>query len=74
MQSKKASMIEVCINTLAGYLIALLTQILIFPIFDIHISTGSSMIIAVIFTVISIVRSYVMRRIFNYLHSEGILI
>ena len=74
MQSKKASMIEVCINTLAGYLIALITQMLIFPLFDIYISHGSSMLIAVIFTVISIIRSYIMRRVFNALHQKGILV
>ena len=38
MQTKKQSMIESIANTVTGYLTALLTQLIVFPLFDIHIA------------------------------------
>ena len=66
-QKKSHSFIEVCLNTAIGYVIAVSAQILIFPYFDIHASFESNLKIGMIFTVISIIRSYVMRRLFNYI-------
>lgn len=65
MQTKKRSFIETCINTAVGLVINIYAQMLIFPLFDMHVETHENMMIAVIFTVISICRSYVMRRVFN---------
>jgi len=65
-QKKLHSFIEVFTNTFIGYLIAIFTQIIIFPFFDIHVSTSENMVIALIFTVVSIIRSYILRRLFNH--------
>ena len=68
MQSKRQSLIESFVNVAIGYGVALLSQILIFPPFGIHIPLASNLAIGAIFTVISIARSYAVRRIFNRLH------
>jgi uncharacterized membrane protein (DUF485 family) len=65
MQSKKQSLIEALTNIFIGYFVALASQMVIFPLFDIHISVSDNIWIGVWFTVISIIRSYVVRRVFN---------
>ena len=64
-QTKLESLTEVIINVIVGWIIGLLTQLLVFPIFDIHISFGDQFWISVVFTVVSIARSYMIRRWFN---------
>lgn len=65
MQSKKYSLIESISNVIIGYFVALISQIIIFPIFGIYISIKSNLYIGLWFTIISIIRSYLMRRLFN---------
>ena len=69
MQTRLQSFIESFINVVIGYGVALISQILVFPLFEINIPMGSNLLIGAIFTVISIVRSYVVRRVFNRWHS-----
>ena len=64
-QSKIESLIESIINTSLGFLVALITQILIYPIFDIEVSFGDQTLLALIFTLVSLVRGYIVRRYFN---------
>jgi hypothetical protein len=65
MQSKKRSILESVVNVIVGFGIALMSQIIIFPLFDINSSFRNNFWIAIWFTVISIIRSYILRRIFN---------
>lgn len=65
MQSKLQSFIESLTNILIGYLTALLSQVLIFPIFDIYVSFQDNLLIGLYFTIISLIRSYLVRRYFN---------
>jgi len=65
MQSKKLSFIEVLTNTLIGYGIAVVGQILIFPMFGLKVSLADNLWIGLLFTVVSVFRGYVIRRIFN---------
>ena len=65
MQSKKNSLIESFTNVAIGYGIAIASQLIIFPIFNIHITLSENFLIGLWFTVISITRSYVIRRWFN---------
>ncbi len=65
MQSKLQSLIESLINILIGYLTALFSQVLIFPIFDIYVSFQDNLLIGLYFTIISLIRSYLVRRYFN---------
>jgi hypothetical protein len=68
MQTRWQSFLESCINVAIGYGVAVAAQMLVFPLFSIHIPLGSNLAIGAIFTVVSIARSYVVRRLFNRLH------
>lgn len=65
MQSKLESFIESLLNTIIGYLIALVTQIIFYPMFGIHVEFHDQLSLALLFTCVSLVRSYVIRRYFN---------
>jgi hypothetical protein len=64
-QTKKHSLIESIVNIIAGYFVALASQIIIFPTFNIHIPLSDNLLIGLWFTGISIIRSYTLRRIFT---------
>jgi len=65
VQTRLSSFYESLINTLIGYSVALASQLLIFPMVGIHIPLTTNMWIGLWFTVISLIRSYVIRRWFN---------
>lgn len=67
MQSRIVSFIEALFNVLVGYSVAIVSQVLIFPQFGIHIPLGDNLLIGFYFTLISICRSYLVRRFFNAL-------
>jgi hypothetical protein len=66
-QSKKRSFFEVAVSTAIGYFAALATQIIVFPLFDIKVEFSDQLAIGVIFTIVSVARGYLVRRLFNYL-------
>jgi hypothetical protein len=68
-QSRRGSMLESVINVLIGYGVAVGAQLLIFPLFGVHLPLGDNMLIAVLFTVVSLVRSYCIRRVMNRFHT-----
>ena len=65
MQTKYQSFIESLTNILIGYLTALLSQLLIFPLFNIYVTFQDNLLIGLYFTIISLIRSYLVRRYFN---------
>ncbi len=65
MQTRKHSLIESCANTAIGYTVAVLSQLAIFPMFDIHVPLHDNLLIGAWFTAISLVRGYVLRRWFT---------
>jgi len=65
MQTKFHSLLESIVNVLIGYGVAVASQALIFPLFGIHIPLSDNLLLGLFFTIVSIVRSYVLRRIFN---------
>ena len=65
MQTKYQSLIESLTNILIGYLTALLSQVLIFPLFNIYVTFQDNLLIGLYFTIISLIRSYLVRRYFN---------
>ena len=70
MQSRWMSLVESSANIVVGYGLAVLTQILVFPIFGLQASVGENLLIGGIFTVISLIRSFALRRLFNRFHSR----
>lgn len=65
MQTRRSSLVEAFLNTMSGYVLSVFVQIHLFPLYGIHLSLGDNLGIVAIFTAISIVRSYLWRRIFN---------
>jgi hypothetical protein len=65
MQSRMMSLVESVTNIAVGYAVAVLTQIAVFPMLGIHASLGENLLIGVVFTCVSLVRSYALRRLFN---------
>lgn len=68
MQTRRQSMIETAASVAIGYVVALLSQLVIFPLFGIHATLSDNLLIGAWFTVISIVRGYYVRRFFNWMH------
>ena len=62
MQSKKHSFFESLQNVAIGYLIAVGSQVVIFPLFDIHLPIKANFQIGLFMTVVSVCRSYLIRR------------
>jgi len=71
-QSRRGSFAESLVNVAIGYGIAVGAQIAIFPMFGIIVPLHDNLAIGAIFTVISIVRSYTLRRAFNWWHYRPI--
>ncbi|WP_404381199.1 hypothetical protein [Caenispirillum salinarum] len=64
-QSRAMSLVESLANVAVGYGVAVVTQILIFPIFGLHTTLAQNLMMGAIFTVVSIGRSYALRRLFE---------
>lgn len=67
-QSKLMSFLETILSTAIGFAVALLTQIFVFPLFGFNPPLHENLMITAIFTVVSIARQFVMRRVFEALH------
>lgn len=64
-QTRTGSLIEAFINVLIGFWINYIANLLIFPLFGFQISLSDNFVMGLIYTAISIGRSYVIRRWFN---------
>ena len=65
MQSKKHSFIESTVQTFIGLAVSFIIQLCIYPRLNIQVSFNQNVIITVVFTIASIFRGYIIRRIFN---------
>lgn len=65
MQTKKQSLIETLTSVFAGWLIGVILNLTVLPLFDYNITIVDSLLVSLIFTVISVVRGYLIRRFFN---------
>ena len=64
-QSRLMSMVEAITNVIVGYGVAVVTQILIFPIFGLHATLAQNLQMGLLFTGVSIIRSFLLRRLFE---------
>ena len=64
-QSRRMSAAEAVANVAVGYGVAIATQMTVFPLFGLAATLGDNLAIGAIFTVVSLVRSYALRRVFN---------
>lgn len=66
-QSRKGSLFEALINTAIGFWINFTANLIILPMFGFSSLTAkTNFVIGIIYTVISVVRGYVVRRWFNH--------
>ena len=66
MQSRRQSLIEAITNVVVGYALAVLTQIVVFPWFGLKVSLNDNLAIGAIFVIISLLRGYALRRLFEH--------
>jgi hypothetical protein len=64
-QTRLGSLIEALFNVVIGFAINMLANMLILPLVGFHITLGQNLFIGVLYTVVSVVRSYCVRRWFN---------
>ncbi|WP_442044469.1 DUF7220 family protein [Pseudogemmobacter sp. W21_MBD1_M6] len=71
MQSRLMSLVEAVTNVLVGFLVAFGVQVVTFPLLGIEARTVDHFMLGGVFTVASVVRSYVIRRGFEKWRQEG---
>ena len=64
-QSRWMSLVEAVTNVLVGYGVAVATQWAVFPLFGLYATLQENLVIGLIFTAVSLVRSYLLRRAFE---------
>ena len=64
-QSRAMSLVEAVTNVVAGYGMAVGMQLAVFPLFGLHPTLGQSLKIGAWFTLISLLRGYFLRRLFD---------
>jgi len=64
-QTRLGSFIEACINIVIGFVINFCMNLIILPLFGFHITLLDNFYMGLLYTNVSIVRSYVIRRWFN---------
>jgi hypothetical protein len=65
MQTRMGSFVEAWANILVGFTINFAANLLVLPLFGFSVTPSDAFGIGVVFTAISLARSYVLRRWFN---------
>lgn len=72
-QTRMSSFIEAWINVLIGFAINFVANLVILPMFGFNITLEDNLYIGVLYTIISVARSYAVRRWFNeYIHRTAV--
>ena len=66
-QSRMMSLVETVANVGIGYGLAVATQMAVLPVFGIRVSLLDNLQIGLVFTVVSLLRGYGLRRLFDRL-------
>jgi hypothetical protein len=69
-QARIMSLIEAVTNVMVGYFLAIWTQIVVFPWFGIKAAFVDHLAIGLAFVAVSLVRAYVLRRLFEALQAR----
>lgn len=70
-QTRRQSLIEAWANVLVGYWVAVGANAAIFPLLGLHVTVKENFLMGGFFTVVSLVRSYLLRRAFNRWHQSN---
>jgi hypothetical protein len=71
MQSRTMSLVEAIANVAVGYCVAVATQMIVFPWFGLSATLGQNLGLGLVFTVVSLIRGYALRRFFNAFPQNG---
>ena len=71
-QSKRMSFVESLTNVTVGYGVAVATQIAVFPMFGLEVRLSDNLVIGAVFTIVSIIRSYTLRRLFETIRARKV--
>jgi len=69
-QSRSASLLETLTGTITGFLLSLWAQRLLFPALGHDLALPENLMVATVFTGLSLLRGYVVRRVFNGLRKR----
>ena len=65
-QSKLESLVEASLNTASGFVVSLFVwQFIAAPLFGYKVTWADNVLLTTLFTVVSVLRSYIWRRLFN---------
>lgn len=67
MQTRLESLIEALANIATGMTVSFLLGMVVYPLFGFSVTAGQNFWIVIIFTGVSLLRSYLWRRWFNHL-------
>lgn len=70
MQSRIASLIETLLSTFIGFIISYIINLFVFKSLGCSISPHENFVIVSLFTIVSVLRSFGVRRLFVYLHHK----
>ena len=73
-QTRRMSLVESIANTGAGFLVSLVLQLSLFSLMGIETTTGQNLTMSGVFTLASLVRGYLMRRLFIWWQSGTTII
>jgi ABC-type spermidine/putrescine transport system permease subunit II len=69
-QSRSASLFETLTSTVMGFILSVAVQRALFPAMGHDFAFAENMVVASVFTAVSILRGYTVRRVFNTLRDE----
>lgn len=64
-QTRLSSLVEALLNTAIGFVLSVVTSMIVFPLYGMPLSFSTNLHITFWFTLVSIARGYVVRRWFN---------
>ncbi|WP_220124983.1 hypothetical protein [Roseovarius sp. TE539] len=70
-QGRAISALEALANIVLGWIVALATQLLVFPVMGLSVTVAQHLGVGAAFTIVSFVRSYCLRRLFERLARRG---
>lgn len=69
-QTKKKSLIETTVQTLIGLGTSIALQVVLYPLMGIPVSFNQNLIITAVFFAVSLIRGYIVRRMFEVYFSK----
>ena len=64
-QGKKGSLVESVIQVLSGWGVAIITQLIVYPLMGIEVSIVQNINLSLIFIVVGFIKQYYVRRLFE---------